>query len=61
MPIVGCSRTTTGLLEKHRVCRHGLVLGLRGEHAVPWSSIDPGRVRLLRRANLVTRLAVEAL
>lgn len=44
-----------GWLEKHRVCRHGLVLGWRGEYAVPWSTIDPGRVRLLRRANLVTR------
>ena len=47
-----------GWLEKHRVCRHGLVLGLRGEYAVPWSSIDPGRVRLLRRANLVTRQGI---
>ena len=44
-----------GWLEKHRVCRHGLVLGVRGRYAVPWSTIDPGRVRLLRRANLVTR------
>lgn len=44
-----------GWLEKHRVCRHGLVLGLRRQYVVPWSTIDPGRVRLLRRANFVQR------
>lgn len=49
-----------GWSEKHRVCRHGLVLGRRGEYAVPWSTIDPGRVRLLRRANLVTRHGIRS-
>lgn len=49
-----------GWMERHRVCRHGLVLGRRGEYAVPWSTIDPGRVRLLRRANLLTRHGIAA-
>lgn len=44
--------------EQHRVCRHGLVLGRRGEYAVPWSTLDPGRVRLLRRANFITRYGI---
>lgn len=35
-------------LEKHRVCAHGLVLGLRkrGPFVIPWESVDPGRVRI---------------
>jgi hypothetical protein len=35
-------------LERHRVCEHGLVLGLRkrGPFVVPWESVDPGRVRV---------------
>lgn len=35
-------------LEKHRVCAHGLVLGLRkrGPFVIPWETVDPGRVRV---------------
>ncbi|OLT43487.1 hypothetical protein BJF86_01540 [Serinicoccus sp. CNJ-927] len=47
-----------GWSEQHRVCRHGLVLGRRGEYAVPWSTLDPGRVRLIRRANFITRYGI---
>lgn len=48
-----------GMLEKHRVCEHGLVLGYRrtgrSRYVVPWSSVDPGRIRTLTRAQLVSR------
>lgn len=48
-----------GMLERHRVCEHGLVLGYgptrTARYVVPWSSIDPGRVRVLTRAQLVSR------
>ncbi|WP_143554161.1 hypothetical protein [Serinicoccus sp. CUA-874] len=48
-----------GILERHRVCEHGLVLGYgptrSARYVVPWSSVDPGRVRLLRRGQLISR------
>lgn len=48
-----------GMLEKHRVCEHGLVLGYRRQaktrYFVPWDSVDPSRVRILRRAQLVSK------
>ena len=48
-----------GVVERHRVCEHGLVLGsrTRSRYVVPWSSVDPGRVRVVRRSNFVARLA----
>jgi len=47
-----------GLIERHRVCEHGLVLGwrTRSRYVVPWSSLDPGRVRVVRRSNLLSRI-----
>lgn len=47
-----------GVVERHRVCEHGLVLGwrTRSRYVVPWSSLDPGRVRVVRRSNLLGRL-----
>lgn len=48
-----------GILERHRVCEHGLVLGYgptgRARYVVPWSTVDPGRVRMLRRTQLISR------
>ena len=48
-----------GILERHRVCEHGLVLGYgptrSARYVVPWASVDPGRVRLLRRGQLISR------
>lgn len=44
-----------GWLEQHRVCEHGLVVGWRDRYVIPWSTVDPGRMRLLRRANLLPR------
>lgn len=46
-----------GAIDKHRVCEHGLVVGFRtrSRYVIPWSSIDPGRVRVLRRPLLVGR------
>ena len=37
-----------GLVDRHRVCEHGLMLGLRRSSTlgVPWSTLDPGRVRI---------------
>lgn len=47
-----------GVLERHRVCEHGLVLGYgptrRARYVVPWTSVDP-RVRILVRAQLISR------
>jgi hypothetical protein len=49
----------SGLLEKHRVCEHALVLGptLPGTtpYVVPLSSIDPQSIRLHHRANYLGR------
>ena len=49
----------SGLLEKHRVCEHALVLGptLPGAtpYVVPLSSIDPQSIRLHHRANFLGR------
>lgn len=47
-----------GVAERHRVCEHGLVLGwrTRSRYVVPWSSVDPGRVRVVHRSNFVSRL-----
>ena len=44
-------------LERHRVCEHGLVLGLRkrGPFVVPWESVDPGRVRIGWNAAFMAR------
>lgn len=48
-----------GILERHRVCEHGLVLGYgptrSARYVVPWASVDPERVRLLRRSQLISR------
>lgn len=47
-----------GVLERHRVCEHGLVVGMRtrSSFVIPWSTLDPGRVRVVRRSNLLGRL-----
>jgi hypothetical protein len=47
-----------GVAERHRVCEHGLVVGMRtkSRFVIPWSTIDPGRVRVVRRSNLLGRL-----
>ncbi|WP_028045501.1 hypothetical protein [Cellulomonas sp. URHE0023] len=47
-----------GVAERHRVCEHGLVVGMRTKSPffIPWSTIDPGRVRVVRRSNLLGRL-----
>ncbi|KQR17330.1 hypothetical protein [Cellulomonas sp. Leaf334] len=47
-----------GVAERHRVCEHGLVVGMRTKSpfVIPWSTIDPGRVRVVRRSNLLGRL-----
>lgn len=48
-----------GILERIRVCEHGLVLGYgptrTARYVVPWTSVDPGRVRILVRAQLISR------
>ncbi|SFJ62682.1 hypothetical protein [Cellulomonas sp. KH9] len=46
-----------GAMDRHRVCEHGLVVGFRthSRYVVPWSTIDPGRVRVVRRPLLVGR------
>lgn len=48
-----------GILERHRVCEHGLVLGYgptrSARYVVPWASVDPERVCLLRRSQLISR------
>lgn len=48
-----------GILERHRVCEHGLVLGYgrtrTARYVVPWASVDPARVRVLRRSQLISR------
>ena len=48
-----------GILERCRVCEHGLVLGYgptrRARYVVPWKSVDAGRVRVLRRSQLISR------
>ncbi|ROS23937.1 hypothetical protein [Cellulomonas sp. PhB150] len=48
----------SGVLERHRVCEHGLVVGFRtkSSYTIPWSTVDPGRVRVVRRSNLLGRL-----
>jgi len=49
--------TAVGALDVHRVCEHGLVLGHRrtSRYVVPWASVDPGRVRVVRSTLLVGR------
>lgn|GEM_PF-2938222 len=46
-----------GLIERHRVCEHGLVVGFktRSRYVIPWSTLDPGRVRAVGRVNLIGR------
>lgn len=46
-----------GALEKHRVCEHGMVVGTRtaSRYVIPYSTLDPGRVTLLRGANMISR------
>ncbi|WP_134772020.1 hypothetical protein [Ornithinimicrobium flavum] len=46
-----------GVVDRHRVCEHGLVLGLRRRSTlvVPWSTLDPGRVRIVERSSLLGR------
>ncbi|WP_131105116.1 hypothetical protein [Ornithinimicrobium sufpigmenti] len=48
-----------GVLERHRVCERGLVLGYgptrSARYVVPWGSVDPARVRVLRRSQLISR------
>lgn len=48
-----------GILERIRVCEHGLVLGYgstrRARYVVPWDSIDPRNLRILERAQLISR------
>lgn len=51
-----------GAIERIRVCDHGLVLGFRtrSQYVVPWSTVDPGRVRVVHRVGLVGRLPYAA-
>ncbi|WP_156374163.1 hypothetical protein [Cellulomonas sp. Leaf334] len=46
-----------GAIDRHRVCEHGLVVGFRtrSKYVIPWSTIDPGRVRVVRRPLLLGR------
>ena len=46
-----------GAVDRHRVCEKGLLLGWRGRtrDIVPWSTVDPGRVRVVERAGLLGR------
>jgi hypothetical protein len=46
-----------GAVDHHRVCEHGLVLGWRRRSTlvVPWSTLDPGRVRILERSSILGR------
>lgn len=46
-----------GVVDHHRVCEHGLVLGWRRRSTlvVPWSTLDPGRVRIVERSSLLGR------
>ncbi|WP_337059733.1 hypothetical protein [Kineococcus sp. G2] len=58
--IAACSAAVfvvPSLFDRHRVCEHGLVLGFRGRsrYVVPWSTLDPGRVRVVHRAPLIGR------
>ncbi|WP_029289753.1 hypothetical protein [Cellulomonas sp. HZM] len=47
-----------GAADRTRVCEHGLVLGTRtrSRYVVPWSTLDPGRVRVVHHVGLVGRL-----
>src|SRR5690606_4971813 len=42
-----------GVVDRHRVCEHGLLLGWRRRSTlvVPWSTLDPGRVRIVERSS----------
>lgn len=44
-------------MERHRVCEHGLVVGFRkrSRYVIPWSTIDPGRVRIGHNMGLLGR------
>jgi len=46
-----------GAIERHRVCEHGLIVGFRtrSQYVIPWSTVDPGRVRIARRPVLLGR------
>lgn len=51
-----------GAADRIRVCDRGLVLGLRtrSRYVVPWSTVDPGRVRVVDHVGLVGRLPYAA-
>ncbi|NAZ84270.1 hypothetical protein GTR02_20925, partial [Kineococcus sp. R8] len=57
LALVAAALVAVGALDAHRVCEHGLVVGLarRSRYVVPWSTVDPGRVRVLERTLLVSR------
>lgn len=46
-----------GTIDRHRVCEHGLVLGWKRHSTlvVPWSTLDPGRVRIIERSSPLGR------
>lgn len=46
-----------GVVDHHRVCEHGLVVGFRrrSRYVVPWCTLDPGRVRVVERSSLLGR------
>lgn len=52
-----CIFLLAGVVDRHRVCERGLVLGLRRRSTlvVPWSTLDPGRVRIVERSSLLGR------
>lgn len=54
----GAAFVASGAVERTRVCEHGLILGFRtrSRYVVPWSTVDPGRVRVVRRVGMVGRL-----
>lgn len=47
----------SGAVERHRVCEHGLIVGFRtrSQYVIPWSTVDPGRVRIALRPSLLGR------
>ena len=57
LPVFWSIGLLIGGLERHRVCQHGMVVGFRkrSKYYIPWSTVDPGRVRIAHNMMLVTR------
>lgn len=56
--LLGCFLILIWRRERYRVCQHGLIVGFKkkSEYVIPWASIDPGRVRVVKRIGLLRRL-----